>query len=204
MDWTAVVTAMIGAVTGITVAALGLSEAARKTGAVTQDLIEYKRNITFTTWLANQTKADIAIAQLIETTCFKRVLIFRATNGRMNPNVTSCVRQWRADGLLMKDYIEFPLDDDHRAILKKAEKEGPTLVATSELSDAAVLKGVYRSENITWSEIIFLCEEQYSDGRRAIAYMSVASIEERPPSFVERAELARVAAIVKEAASHFV
>lgn len=106
-----------------------------------------------------------------------RFMLFRAFNGKYDPQSTTAVIQLRADDSMMDCYIDYPIDDNYRDNLEFIRKNKKRRLRLSDFPLESEMHRVYAREGVEDSIWLYLCDYELPNGCWAIEYISVATHE---------------------------
>lgn len=117
------------------------------------------------------------IRGILQHTSLDRFLVFRAWNGKYNPQWTSSILQMRLRGQVPINYVHFELDDDYRSRIKEIIIKNSMRFKVDDMPDCA-LKRVYLAEGVKSAALFHISTEEIKGlDATAVTYCSFASHE---------------------------
>jgi len=115
------------------------------------------------------------IDRLIDETEIDRFLMLTAINGIEHPRETTAHFQKREEGQKKYEYEEIQIDDHYRNLLKQTIQDGFVYFIVDELPDGVLIKNIYMMEGVKSSMWIFICVNDFGNGKKSITYASLST-----------------------------
>lgn len=121
-----------------------------------------------------------AVIRMMDTSKVDRFLMFIAVNGKTDLNNVTCIFQkYRGDKAeidAVAVYKGLKVDTTYVKMLKEMEREGEITIETEKL-DPCLIKDIYESENVAWSNWRFIGRINIDERNDVIAFCSAATFD---------------------------
>lgn len=136
-----------------------------------------------------------AVERIFNKTQADRFLILTATNGKTDMRFASAIYEQNKSnpkvnlsiGAVSK-YVQFEFDSHYRKMLKESVQYGRVQLDV-EAMDECDLKQIYMDEEVSHSDIFFLCKKDIDDENIRLFYCSVATHSNRKFTKAENVQI---------------
>lgn len=164
-----------GAVCSAAIAALSNRRLRQEKEILKRELQIQSHVLDFSQFISDWHSTLAEIELLMQETEIDRFLMFRAWNGKSEPQWTTAVLQIRRGEQKPIQYVHFELDDDYIERMRRIERGGYETLTVADMPKSAV-KDVYEAEGVKASFWAHVETQPVDEHSHAISYCSFSSI----------------------------